>query len=89
LNKTNHSTNLQTGLFNDFSIEYSVIENRVRCIGHIINLSTQLFLFVNQTDTLEDSDSDSPITPSDMEKYKRLGPLGKLYNFVVHIGRTL
>jgi len=28
------------GLFNDFSIEYSVTNNRVRCIGYIINLST-------------------------------------------------
>jgi len=27
------------GLFNDFGIEYSTTNNRVRCIGHIINLS--------------------------------------------------
>jgi hypothetical protein len=88
LNKTNRCTNLQTGLFNDFGIEYSAMKNRIRCMGHIINLSAQSFLFVNQTDALEDSDSDSSITLSDMEKYRRLGPLGKLHNFVVHIGRT-
>jgi hypothetical protein len=58
-------------------------------MGHIINLSAQSFLFVNQTDALENSDSDSSITLSDMEKYRRLGPLRKLHNFVVYIGRTL
>ena len=73
------------GLFNDFSIEYSVTDNRVRCIGHIINLSAQSFLFVNQADSLEDS----PLTLNDMEKYRKLGPLGKLHNFVVYIGRTV
>jgi hypothetical protein len=85
LNRTNCCTNVQTGLFNDFGIEYSAIKNRIQCMGHIINLSAQSFLFVNQTDALEDSDSDSSITLSDMEKYRRLGPLGKLHNFVVHI----
>jgi hypothetical protein len=43
------------GLSNDFGIKYSVTNNRVRCIGYIINLSTQLFLFVNQADSLKDS----------------------------------
>jgi hypothetical protein len=57
-------------------------------MGHIINLSAQSFLFFNQADAFEDSDSDSSITLSDMEKYRRLGPLGKLHNFVVYIGRT-
>jgi hypothetical protein len=59
-------------------------------MGHIINLSAQSFLFINQADALDESksDSESPITLSDMEKYRKLGPLGKLHNFVVHIGRT-
>ena len=57
-------------------------------MGHIINLSAQSPLFVNQTDALEGLDSDSSITISDMEKYSRLRPLGKPHNFVVHIGRT-
>jgi hypothetical protein len=64
------------------------MKNRIRCVGHIINLSAQSFLFVNQTDALEDSDPDSSITLSDMEKYRTLGPLGKLHNFVVYIGHT-
>ena len=58
-------------------------------MGYIINLSAQSFLFINQTDALENSDSDSSITLSDMEKYRRLGPLGKLYNFIIYIRRTL
>src|ERR1700710_1294768 len=78
------------GLFNDFGIEYCATDNRIRCMGHIINLSAQSFLFINQADALDESksDSESPITLSDMEKYRKLGPLGKLHNFVVHIGRT-
>ena len=78
------------GLFNDFGIEYCATDNRIRCMGHIINLSAQSFLFINQADALDESksDSESPITLSDMEKYRKLGPLGKLHNFVVYIGRT-
>ena len=73
------------GLFNDFGIEYSVTDNCVRCIGHIINLSIQSFLFVNQVDSLKDS----PLTLNDIEKYRKLGPLGKLYNFVIYIRRIV
>jgi hypothetical protein len=72
------------GLFNDFGIEYSATDNRVRCMGYIINLSAQSFLFVNQADSLEDS----PLTLNNIEKYRKLGPLGKLHNFVVYIRRT-
>ena len=72
------------GLFNDFGIEYSATDNRVRYMGHIINLSAQSFLFVNQADSLKDS----PLTLNDIEKYRKLGPLRKLYNFVVYIGYT-
>jgi hypothetical protein len=43
-------------------------------------------LFVKQAETLE---SDSSITLSDMEKYRRLGPLGQLHNFVAYIGHTV
>ena len=88
MNNTDHGPNPRPVLFNDFGIEYSATNNRIRCMGHIINLSAQSFLFVNQADVLEESDSDSSITLSDMEKYRRLGPLGKLHNFVVYIGRT-
>lgn len=72
-------------------MEYSATHNRIRCMGHIINLSAQSFLFVNDANTLEDATGqgqDSPLTLSDMERFRKLGPLGKLHNFIVHIGRT-
>jgi hypothetical protein len=61
---TNLYTCLYIGLFNDSSIEYSAIDNRIRCMGHIINLSAQSFLLVYWADAIEESDSgsDSPIT---------------------------
>ncbi len=77
-------TNRRPGLFNDFNIEYNATSNRVRCMGHIINLSAQSFLFSNHADALEDF----PFTLHDREKYRKLGPLGKLHNFIVSIGRT-
>lgn len=58
-------------------------------MGHIINLSAQSFLFVNDANTLEDATGqgqDSPLTLSDMERFRKLGPLGKLHNFIVYIG---
>jgi hypothetical protein len=53
-------------------------------MGHIINLSAQSFLFIDQADAFEDF----PFTLDNIEKYRKLGPLGKLHNFVVYIGRT-
>src|SRR4051794_19679112 len=61
-------------------------------MGHIINLSAQSFLFVSETNTLEEEVIDlvqeAPFSLSDMERFRKLGPLGKLHNFIVYIGRT-
>ena len=41
----------------------------------------QVLSLVPQAEALE-------ATEDEMEKWRKLGPLGKLYNYVVHIGRT-
>jgi hypothetical protein len=70
---------------------------RLRCLGHIINLAVQAFLFHNvigleemeSYDTLERSQG---LKDEIRRKFRLLGPLGKLHNIVVHTrssaGRT-
>ena len=51
---------------------------RIRCLGHIINLAVNAFLFTN-VELVEDSEEkEKEISPA-------LGPLEKLHNIVVHI----
>ncbi|KAH8751159.1 hypothetical protein BGZ57DRAFT_775118, partial [Hyaloscypha finlandica] len=73
---------------------------RVRCLGHIINLSIQAFLFhkvfiIKELEALDEEEDlgDSEDLPllSNIEKqmkFRLLGPLGKLYNIVVYIRRS-
>ena len=65
---------------------------RLRCIGHIINLAVQAFLFQDKitTDKLESFDQGEKTGNSmDVKKqratFRALGPLGKLHNITVHI----
>ena len=53
-------------------------------MGHIISLSAQSFICIDEVDALEEAS----LTLLDIEKIRKLGPLGKLHNFVVYIGRT-
>jgi hypothetical protein len=70
-------------------------EHRIRCLGHIINLIVQAFLFAGSStqlslEDLEISDDQeegeegqiSVVRPSQM---RAIGPMGKLHNIVVHI----
>jgi hypothetical protein len=65
---------------------------RIRCIGHIINLVVQAFLFTDlvDIDELESCDEEEEVGDlADEEvkkaKFRLLGPLGKAHNIVVHI----
>jgi hypothetical protein len=72
---------------------------RIRCLGHIINLVVQAFLFMNQV-SLEDLDSYDEqeqagafnVTEAIRAQFRLMGPLGQAHNIVVHIrgsaGRT-
>ena len=69
-------------------IEWNVAYRRIRCIGHIINLAVQAFLFQNliEIDELESYDYQEENTQQEQRaRFQRMGPLGKLHNIVVHI----
>jgi hypothetical protein len=65
---------------------------RIRCIGHIINLVVQAFLFADVIDLdelesydLEDSDGELTDEEAIRAKFRLLGPLGQGHNIVAHI----
>ena len=76
--------------------------HRVRCIGHIINLAVQAFLFhnfaqIDELDSFEDReamarDGLAEATEDLRQIFRVIGPLGKLHNIVIFIrassGRT-
>jgi len=74
---------------------WDALEWRIRCIGHIINLVVQAFLFTNvvNTEDLESYDDqeesgemrDVEIAEQVRAKFRLLGPLGQGHNIVVHI----
>ena len=86
--------NLQVFLNWEANSDWNAKENRIRCIGHILNLIAQAFLFKK-----DDPESiDSELQPLDKENldsqldqasrtssFRKLGILGKLHNIVVHI----
>ena len=53
--------------------DYDPKQFRIRCFGHIINLSIQAFLRVPNRDNL-----DSSLTLYDVDYWLKFGPLGKL-----------
>ena len=77
------------------AIEWDPEVRRLRCIGHIINLAVQAFLFQGQTkpEQLEPFGQAEKTGKSrnagDVKEqratFRVLGPLGKLHNIVVHI----
>jgi hypothetical protein len=76
-------------LFEKFRIRWNPVTQRLRCLGHIINLAVQDFLFKGQLDpneleSYENSNNDLNIQQAKSQKFRQLGPLGKLHNIVVH-----
>lgn len=72
-------------------MSYDPRHHRLRCNGHIINLSAQAFLFQTENEALSsENDSNSYETPTslEIEQWRRRGPLGKLHNLVVYIQRS-
>ena len=74
--------------------EWLADEWRIRCIGHIINLIVQAFLFAEVMDLeelalydLENEDGELTDEEARRAWFRLLGPLGKGHNIVVHIGR--
>ena len=62
--------------------EYNPRHNRIRCFGHIINLTVKAFLNVSDSDNLDDN---TTITVEQIEIWRRKGPLGKLHNLAIKL----
>jgi hypothetical protein len=68
--------------------EWSADNWQIRCIGHIINLVVQAFLFANVLNDLESYDQDyedQELHEERKARFRLLGPLGQGHNIVVHI----
>ena len=69
------------------TIKYDPKQYRLRCQGHIINLSVNSFLFVTDDESLENEEDTgtTKATLKEIEEWRRFGPLGMLHNIVVFI----
>ena len=75
-------------------ITWDAKQERLRCLGHIINLVVQALLFHDQfgieelsTHDKEEAElsADASERQAKAKSFRKLGPLGKLHNIVVHI----
>ena len=65
---------------------------RIRCIGHIINLVVQAFLFtdlvdIDELESYDETEADEELIDEEAKKvkFRLLGPLGKAHNIVIYI----
>ena len=71
---------------NKEGVNYNPDHRRLRCLGHVINLAVQEFLFGSKVNDYEYS-NESTFSPSDqqIQQWRKIGPLGKLHNVIIHI----
>ena len=73
--------------------EWIAPQQRIRCLGHILNLVVQAFLFPNEKDQKslasydEEDQQENEVNKQERARTMRdlLGSLGKLHNIIVHI----
>jgi hypothetical protein len=78
-------------LYDQYQITYNAEHYRLRCNGHIINLTAQAFLFHLVDEALANHNNTNNLvspTEAEMELWRKKGPLGKLHNIVVYIQRS-
>ena len=83
---------IQSHFEDELDLEWDAEHWRIRCIGHIINLVVQAFLFADVIgiEELESYDNQDQRGEKEGEeerrvKFRLMGPLGKMHNIVVHI----
>ena len=81
---------ISEALLKNHGVDYNPHQHRLRCLGHVINLSAQAFLFGKAVDDYEYPE-ETYISPSDeqLRQWRRLGPLGKLHNINTYIWEAL
>ena len=94
-----NTANLLLG-FEKKHIPWPRTERRLRCNGHIINLTAQSFLFPDLTEVSNDSGVNMHIeghlieplseekSQLELAEWRKKGPLGKVHNIVVFIQRS-
>jgi hypothetical protein len=80
-------------LTEQYMLNWDPIQHRLRCNGHIINLTAYAFLFYTLEEALDDTQNSESVyeipTEVEMLRWRQKGPLGKLHNIVVHIQRSV
>jgi hypothetical protein len=67
------------------------IEGRLRCFGHILNLSAKDMLFGSDSEAFESQSInilDAKTEEAEFLKWRKIGPVGKAHNFVLFIHRS-
>lgn len=81
-------TSISHQLFEKDGLSYNSQQHRLRCNCHIINLSVQAFLFGPLPEDVilggVGGDEEGPTT-AELQRWRKMGPLGKLHNIVVYI----
>jgi hypothetical protein len=69
-------------------MKYDTKHHRIRCQGHILNLSVHSFLFVTDSENLEDDTLGACEIKEQLkliDQWRKHGPLGMLHNFIVYL----
>lgn len=86
-NASNNDTMMKViskNLYDVDGVYYDPVEHRLRCIGHIINLFVQAFLFGDHPD-IDDEVTTAGPTDAELQAYRKFEPLGKLHNVIIYI----
>ena len=89
-NATNNDTCLEE-TFDALSLEVQVKTRRLRCLGHVINLTAQAFLYGENAEAFISEVGSDTVLANEAEELKiwrKKGPIGKLHNIVTFIRRT-
>jgi hypothetical protein len=92
-NASNNNTAMKciSAKHRELNIEFDQVQRGIRCHGHIINLVVKAFLWWEEPEAFE-LEAESLRTQQDEEAelllWRRRGPIGKLHNIIVWIGRS-
>ncbi len=81
-------TSISHQLFEKDGLSYNSQQHRLRCNGHIINLTVLAFsLGPLPKDVIlgVGGGDEEGLTTSELQRWRKMGPLGKLHNIVIYI----
>lgn len=89
-NATNNDICLEE-VFGQFRPELQVPHRRLRCLGHVINLAAEVFLYGKNPEAFISEVKSEYVRTDDikeLEAWRKYDPIGKLHNIVTFIRRT-